>query len=191
MKRDFSEHLEVMEHELSGYDIKLNKKDYRVDGEKGIKLLVNKPKSKAVDYFYDNQNSCILVEFSDVARDREDLIGSDELIDSADSHILKTKLKKYIKASIRDEMVAKFKDSTSILNKLTQYYSNIPSSISDDGPKPFYIIYGPINDELTDGQQTKIVKFIRILKSQISDSLDDDICTRVKLIHINQIEHSF
>jgi hypothetical protein len=185
MKPSLTAHLETMDHEISGHDTALSQQGYRVDGDSGIKLTIGLNNRKSVDYFFLIDDRCVFLEFSDLAREQEDLIGIQDAIEAAPTNLIKNKLKKLVKQSPRNDMVLKFKDSFHIFSQVQQHYENPLEPFEDTGPKTFFIVYAPVNDELPEVEKAEITRFLRTLKSAISDSLEDEICNRVKLILLN------
>ena len=180
-KVELEQHLEQMQHEISGYDLVLNQQGYRVDGNDGIKIKVESPNSKSVDYFYLKNGNCIFVEFSDIASGEEDLLPLSARGDDMPQR-MRNQLKKLLKARERDNLTTKFKDSHRIHGKIPRYYQSYPEAFSQQGPKTFYIVHAPVNPQLPVETQNQLADFLTRLKSQVSNSLDDDICHRVKLM---------
>jgi len=75
MKPELSAHLEVMDHEISDLDFQIEHQGYRVDGDSGIKRVVQLNNRKSIDYFYIKNDKCLFIEFTDLARNKEDLLG--------------------------------------------------------------------------------------------------------------------
>lgn len=192
-KVELEQHLEVMQHEISDYDLVLSQQGYRVDGSDGIKITVESANSKSVDYFYLKNDNCIFVEFTDIARGEEDLLPLINLAHSDElSEDMSRPLKKMLKAKTKDELTIKFKDSHRIYGKIPAYYHDYPQpfsqsdpKISQSDPKTFYIVHAPVNAQLPIETQNQLADFLTRLKSQVSDSLDDDICERVKLMLVD------
>jgi hypothetical protein len=186
MKANLVDHLEVMRHEICGLDFTLEHQGYRVDGDQGIKKVVGLNNGKSVDYFHIQNRRCRFIEFSDLARGQEDLLGWQESLDQITNNLHRNKFKKLLKPGLRDdtlnEMVAKFKDSRDIFNKIPDFYEQPPAAFLDDDAKTFYIVHVPINDELPDADKAEIARFLTTLQAQISGSLEDEICDRVKLV---------
>jgi hypothetical protein len=135
MKALLSQHLEVMDHEISGNELQLEYQGYRVDGQHGIKNVVGLPMRKSVDYFYIKDQHCLLIEFSDIARGQEDLVGLD--ISKHQNTLHQSKLTKLLKNDPRDEMATKFKDSSVIFDKLPKYYQELDEPFLNPKPKIF------------------------------------------------------
>lgn len=179
-------HLETMKHELDRTSGVLESIGYRVDGEKGVKSVVGLEQRKSVDYFFEIKNKCQFLEFTDLARGQEDLLGIEEFIKGAQKTLQKIKLSKLVKQDSRRELVEKFKDSKDIFIKIPIHYQNIPETFVNFEAKIFYIVHAPINDELSRVEKATIARFLSTLQGQVSNCLEDDICERVKLILLDQ-----
>lgn len=192
MKAELSGHLEEMDHEISGLELQISYKGYRVDGDNGIKKIVCLNHRKSVDYFYIKNDKCLFIEFSDLARGQEDLIGLDVSISGVANGFHQNKLRKLIKNDSRDEMLAKFKDSRDIFRKIPNYFHNIPTAFLNDDAKIFYIVHAPINENLPEVDKSEIARYLTGLSARISSCLEDEICDRVKLVFladfINELE---
>lgn len=186
MITDLSEHLEIMNHEMDRVNCEITHKGYRVDGENGIKQIINLNNRKSIDYFYIQNGKCLFIEFSDLARNKEDLSGLEESIDTINNEFHQNKLKKLIKNDHRDEMIAKFKDSKDIFAKIPTHFQNIPPAFLNNDAKTFFIIHAPINETLPDVDKVEIGRYLRNLKARISDCLEEEICDRVRLIFLEQ-----
>lgn len=181
-----SEHLEAIDHEMSGQQFHIHHQGYRVDGESSIKQAVDLNNRKSVDYFYVKNNQCLFIEFSDLARGQEDLLGIQDSLDKIDHQFHRNKLKKLVKNETRDEMVAKFKDSKDIFSKIADYYENPPAPFLNNDAKTFYIVYAPINQDLPEADKAMITRFLGVLGAKIEACLEDEICDRVRLILLEQ-----
>ncbi len=186
MTAQLSQHLEDMDHEISGLELKIAHQGFRVDGHNGIKSVVGLGNRRSVDYFYVQSNRCRFIEFSDLARGQEDLLGLDESLSKVDSHFHQNQLRKLVKNHARDEMVEKFKDSKDIFQKLPDFYDELPEALSDENAKTFFIVYAPINAELSNAEKAVIARFLETLQTRISNKLEDDICDRVKLVLLDR-----
>ncbi|NOQ13003.1 MAG: hypothetical protein GQ583_00795 [Methyloprofundus sp.] len=182
MKAELSDHLEEMDHEISGLELQISYKGYRVDGDNGIKKVVCLNHRKSVDYFYIKNDKCLFIEFTDEARGQEDLIGLDDSISQVASEFHLGKLRKLIKNDKRDEMLAKFKDSRDIFSKIPDYFQNIPTAFLSQDAKTFYIVHIPINESLSEENKAAIARYMTGLSARISGCLEDEICERVKLV---------
>ncbi len=179
---ELSNHIESLNHEFCDNISEIQHLGYRVDGSDGIKKVVGLNKRKSVDYFCIIKEHCQFVEFSDLARGQEDLLGIGNVIDEIKKKFHRCKLHKLLKQDSKRELVEKFKDSKDIFHKIPECYNDIPEPFSNNNAKVFYIIYAPINDQLLDSDKATINSYLRRLKSQVSEGLDDDICERVKLL---------
>jgi hypothetical protein len=179
-----------MQHEMSGLEFELEHQGYRVDGEHGIKNVVKLPQRKSVDYFYQKQHRCIFIEFSDLTRGREDLLGLEQTIDEMDNSFHANALKKLLKAATRDEMATKFKDSIAIFDRLRANYHDCPEAFLKNDAKVFYIVYAPVNASLPDHDKAEITRFISNLGSRVSGLLEDEICDRVKMVQLENLPAS-
>ncbi len=186
MKAELSEHIEIMNHEISGLGLQMEHQGYRVDGDRGIKKVVHLNNRKSIDYFYVQNNRCIFVEFSDIARAQEDLLGLSESISNMANPFHQNKLKKLIKNDHRDEMISKFKDSKDIFIKIPDYFQNIPPAFLQNDAKTFFIVHAPLSEALTDANKAEIVRYLSNLSARISACLEDEICDRVKLIFLDK-----
>lgn len=182
MRIELSNHLEVMNHEICNNESTIECQGYRVDGDDGIKIVVGLGMRKSVDYFYVNQESCAFIEFSDLARGKEDLLGLNENIASIESAFHRNKLKKLLKQDSCRELVEKFKDSKDIFSKISEFYDNTPVHFLCSSPKVFYIVHAPINEKLPNNEKAEIRRYLSTLKSTVSTCLEDGICSRVKLL---------
>ncbi|MGK0448246.1 MAG: hypothetical protein ACJA2M_002032 [Polaribacter sp.] len=181
---DISEHLEVLDHEFDQIDTHLYHSGYRVDGTNGIKNIVGLPARKSVDYFCILNGRCVFVEFTDLAQGQEDLLGIHNTISAIDNDFHKNTLAKLLKKDQRRELVEKFKDSKDIFLKISSFYENVPKELLDHSAKVFYIVCAPINIALEDNEKAEIGRFISTLQSRVSSCLEDDICSRVKLVFL-------
>ena len=192
MKAELSDHLEEMDHEISGLELQISYKGYRVDGDKGIKRVVGLNHRRSIDYFYIKNDQCLFIEFSDLASGQEDLIGVNDSISEIANNFQRNKLRKLIKNDSRDEMLAKFKDSRDIFRKIPNYFQNIPTAFLNYDAKTFYIVHAPINENLPEVDKSEITRYLTGLSSRISSCLEDEICDRVKLVFladfINELE---
>jgi len=180
-----------MDHEIENIDHQIIREGYRVDGDNGIKKIVGLNKRKSIDYFYIQKNEageeCFFVEFSDLARGVEDcselydVALGESSVSSEFSEFSKKKLKKMLKNSIPDEFVSKFNGSCSIFYKISDFFSDVPSVFTVNNAKTFCIVYAPINESLSDGEKSRIIRVLANLKCQISDRLDNDLCDEVEL----------
>jgi hypothetical protein len=190
MKDCLTKHLEIMKHEMSREKLDLTLEGYKVDGKNGIKITIGMNCRKSVDYFVLSGDSCLFVEFSDIAYGEEDLLG---LEDSVKEHASRPHLKaiqKLLSSKLRDELTAKFKDSKDIFSEITSFYNSPPSSFENTSAKIFYIVYAPINPKLSDGEKGKIARVLSNLKTQVSGSLESKICSQVKLVLLENFEDS-
>ena len=192
MKAELSDHLEAMDHEISGLELQISYKGYRVDGDTGIKKVVRLNHRRSVDYFYIKNDKCLFIEFSDLARGQEDLIGVDEAIAEMPNDFHRKKLRKLLKNDPRDEMLKKFTDSRDVFSKIPGYFQHIPTAFLNYDAKTFYIVYAPINESLLEVSKAEIVRYLTGLSARISNCLEDEICDRVKLVlladFINELE---
>jgi hypothetical protein len=182
----FLEHLEIMDHEMCGHDNQLEQQAYRVDGNNGIKQVIGLNNRKSIDYYYIKDERCLFIEFSDLARGKEDLAGENEVISSIENRLLRNKIKKLLKNNPRDEMVLKFKDSRTIFSKIPEHYEEVPTPFHDCGTKTFVIVHAPISNDLPEVEKAEITRFLRTLKTMISGCLEDEICNRVRLILLSE-----
>ncbi|WP_022942561.1 hypothetical protein [Psychromonas hadalis] len=180
------DHLEVMEHELGRIPTTISSSGYRVDGETGIKTVVSLSARRSVDYFFEIKGKCQFLEFTDLARGQEDLLGIDDPVGKIENEFHRNKLKKLLKQDSRRELVEKFKDSKDIFSKISNIYQNVPNIFLNLEAKVFYIVHAPINSELSDVDKASITRYLLILKSTVSDCLEDEICERVKLILLDK-----
>ena len=186
MKSELSTHIEVMDHEISGLDFQIEHQGYRVDGDSGIKAVVQMNNRKSIDYFYIKNDKCLFIEFTDLARNKEDLLGVEASISEIDNEFHRNKLRKLIKNDHREEMVAKFISSKDIVLKIPSYYKNIPPSFLINDAKTFYIVHAPVNENLPEIDKAEIIRYLKGLSARISDCLEDEICNRVKLIFLER-----
>jgi len=182
---ELSEHLEVMNHEICGNDAVIEHSGYKVDGDNGIKNAVGLNARRSVDYFCVIKGDCQFVEFSDLARWKEDILGVDDVIARLEQ-TSRNILSKLIKQNSRREMVEKFKDSKDIFTKIPSVYDNSPKTFLSVESKIFYIVYAPISEQLGDAAKVEIARFLTTLQSSISDCLEADICHRVKVIILSK-----
>jgi hypothetical protein len=183
---ELSEHLESMNHEISDCFEVIGYEGYRVDGDNGIKNAVNLTSRKSVDYYCIISSKCNFIEFSDLARGQEDLLGIEASIDRVFPPMQRNKLRKLVKQDARRDLVEKFKDSKDIFTKISDTYNEVPSEFLDESAKVFYIVHAPINDNLTDSEKSEIARFLITLEATVSSTLEDDICERVKLVLLNK-----
>ena len=186
-KVSIEQHLEKMDPELDRVDITLNISGYKVDGDNGIKNIVNLPNRKSIDYFYLKGSNCIFLEFSDIARQKEDHLETISKMNGCDQDV-KNKFKKLFRNGLRSECLAKFKDSRDILAKFPEFYSDLHAPLLSNDAKEFWLIHAPIYNELSDGQKAKITRYLSTLKTSISSGLEDEICSRVRLQFVEQLE---
>jgi len=186
MKAELSAHLELMDHEISGLDFQIEHQAYRVDGDAGIKTVVKLNNRKSIDYFYIKNDKCLFIEFTDLARNKEDLLGVEDSISDIGNKFHQNKLSKLIKNDHRDEMVAKFISSKDIVLKIPDYYKNIPHPFLKKDAKTFYIIHVPVNENLPEVDKVEIIRYLSGLRARISACLEDEICDRVKLIFLEK-----
>jgi hypothetical protein len=183
MKAQLSQHLEDMDHEISGLDFQIGHQGYRVDGDNGIKTVVGLGNRKSVDYFYVENNCIRFIEFTDLASGRADLIKLEKAHGESEHANL---LKKLIKNASSNEMVEKFKDSKDIFHKIPHFYDDLPESFLDDKAKTFIIVHAPIKEDLPEEDKVVITRFLRRLKASISTRLEDDICDQVRLVLLDR-----
>ncbi|WP_299808137.1 hypothetical protein [uncultured Shewanella sp.] len=183
---ELSIHLEAMNHEICNNSSIIECQGYRVDGDRGIKVVVGLAARKSVDYFFELNGSCTFVEFSDLARGQEDLLGLKEKLDTIEPAFHRSKLQKLLKTDSRRELIEKFKDSKDIYAKIPTFYNEPPAYFICPKPKVFYIVHAPISEKLSDSEKAEIARFLTTLKSTVSASLEDDICSRVKLLLLEQ-----
>lgn len=186
MTANLSNHLEIMNHEMERVDFEITHQGYRVDGENSIKKVVQLDNRKSIDYFYIKNAKCLFVEFSDLAWNKEDLLGVNESINNIDNTFHQNKLRKLIKNDHRDEMISKFKDSKDIFAKIPTYFQNIPPAFLNNDAKIFYIVHAPILETLPETNKAEIARYLIDLSARISACLEDEICERVKLIFVEQ-----
>jgi len=196
IKQDLCQHIETMRHEICGIDLSLTQQAFRVDGSNSIKQIVGLNNRRSVDYFYDKNltpnNPCVFIEFTDLAREKKDHLGLGKTVASNGSERETNQLRKLLKQHFRDGLVSKFKDSKDILNKLSEYYENIPNTFLMNDANTFYIVHAPIDDELENIDKIEISRYLSNLGAQVSGCLEDEICKRVKVVlltqFINEIE---
>lgn len=194
MKANLTAHLETMQHEISGIDLDIKHQGYRVDGEAGIKKVVGLNHTKSVDYFHIQNHHCRFIEFSDLARGQEDLLGWQDSLEQIDNKLHRNKFKKLLRPLLKhvtcDEMVTKFNDSTEIFNQIPEHYLDLPTAFLDKQAKTFFIVHSPINDALPDEAKAEIIRFLSTLAAKISEHLEDEICHRVKLMLLEPFKAS-
>ncbi|NQZ07770.1 MAG: hypothetical protein HRT35_11465 [Algicola sp.] len=178
-----AQHIEDMDHEISGVDLKIEQQGYRVDGRGGIKTVVGLGNRKSVDYFYVENNRCRFIEFSDLASGRADFIKLEKTHGDSEQQNL---LNKLIKNASSNEMVEKFKDSKDVFHKIPHFYEDPPEPFLDDLAKTFIIVHAPIKDDLLEEDKVVITRFLRRLKASISTRLEDEICDQVRLVLLDR-----
>lgn len=186
-----SDHLEVMHHEISGNNTALDREGYRVDGNNGIKVAVGLQIRKSVDYYCIMAKECSFIEFTDLARGQEDLLGINTTIDEIDNSFHRNKLRKLVRQDEWRGLIEKFKDSKDIFAQIPRFYNDIPTPFLDSSAKVFYIVHAPISDELDDSEKAEIARFLLTLKAFVSQQLEDNICKRVKLTLVAKFRQEF
>lgn len=185
MTQLLEQHLDVMKHEISDCDVEISSKGYKVDGTCGIKNIVELPNRKSVDYFFIQDSNCIFIEFTDIARQKEDqIIVEEDCVQKEVSEDSLKMLRKAFKLEMRDGIASKFKDSSVIFSKIPDFYDDIPDSFKNTEPKEFHIVYTPPRSVLTCEQKSQIAQYLPRLVAAISDCLEDAICSRVKLVKL-------
>jgi hypothetical protein len=183
---DLSNHFELMNHEICGTSVNIQHKGYRVDGDSGIKLAIGLNTRKSIDYFYIRNDRCLFIEFTDLARGQEDLIGLDSTVQQISNTHHRNLLAKLLRQNSKRDLVEKFKDSKDIFFEVPQHYTRYPNEFSQRDAKTFYIVHAPINDELSDVDKSSIARYLITLKSTVSQCLENSICDRVKLVLLDQ-----
>ena len=183
-----SNHLEVMNHEICDYDTEFEHEGYRVDGDNGIKIFVGLPNRKSVDYYWIKDGCCHFIEFSDLARGQEDLIGINEVVNQCENSLHRNKLSKLLRQDEWRCLAEKFKDSKDIFEKIPEFYTAVPAPFLDYSAKIFYIVHAPINDQLEESEKVEIARFLITLKALVSKQLEEKVGIRVNLIYIDKFE---
>lgn len=179
---ELTEHSEAMEHEFCDISTIITSTGYRVDGDNGIKTVIGLSARKSVDYFFEVNSKCQFLEFKDIERRKEDLLGIEETISGIKDGFHRTKLAKLVKQDLRKELVEKFKDSKDIFAKIPTSYQRVPKMFLSSEAKVFYIVHAPINDELPAVDKVIIARYLLTIKSSVSTCLEDEICSRVKIM---------
>jgi hypothetical protein len=177
-----------MEHEISGLDTVIEQQAYRVDGINGIKQVVGLDNRKSVDYFYTEPSPCWFIEFTDLTGGQEDWLGHKQALESIENRFQRQQFAKLVKQAPRDEMLAKFKDSRDIFAKIIDVYDQVPQVFTDLSAKVFIIVHAPINPALSAGDKADIARFLETLKAQLTTCLERDICSRVRLMLVDEFK---
>lgn len=187
MKRCIIEFEEPMKHEFPRIKETITACGFKVDGKDGIKLHCQLNKLKSVDYFYLKDSKYVLVEFSDLARQKANLIEDFKQIKEAElSYRLKRTLQEEIFKKIQTELASKYKDSIYIIDNMESQINNIPPLLLNK-KNGFLIIVAPIDKNLTKGKQGDISRFLEALKDKVSNSLPDNMYSSVKLLPVSKL----
>lgn len=141
--------IETMDHEFGEIGITLSAYGYKVDSDaNGLKKQCRLNQLKSVDYIYPKNSKFPLIEFSDIARQYENIKNDSDKIANCD---LDCKTKKRIikdrNKIIHSELVQKFKDTITLINNLHIYVTDIPDDLQNNS-LPYYVVVAPFNAKI-------------------------------------------
>jgi len=179
-----SNFLESMAHEMPDFsDVTISKTGYKVDGN-GIKYFCKYNNLKSIDYYsVDSKRGFLYVEFSDlIKQDAQIQTKIQSVTDSDLSKGMKKELRKGYYKTINQELVQKFKDSNTILSRLSSKLKNIPDEFNN--LSTYVIVVAPV--ELNDPKRIDKVKFLDTLKDKLTNALPSGMHSGVKVITLTQ-----
>ena len=183
--KSLNDFLELMDHEFGEIGIELGVYGLKVDGDNnGLKQHCNLNKLKSVDYIYKENNKFPLIEFSDIYRQQNAILAEIDQLKSCDlSRSLRTDLVKERHKKILSELVQKFKDTLTIISKLHNHISDIPENLQNQSQE-YRIVYAPFHPEIAEDKKQDLVRFLDRLKDNITTAIPNEMCERVRVIHI-------
>lgn len=182
--RSFNDFSERMEHEFRDLELSLIVFGFKVDGE-GLKKYCKLNELKSVDYIYKENNKFYLIEFSDLATQRNDNLKNIDYIKSSlkENKALLKKQKETEYNEINRELVQKYKDTLIIASTLKNYLSDFPSDLRLN---KYCVIYAPFHKEVEENRKVEITRFLDMLQSKITQAIPDEIFCGVKVIPIEK-----
>lgn len=182
-KRSINDFLEELDHKFKDVFPLTGHYGFKLDEQRGIKQYCGKQSLKSVDYLVSNEEKHHFVEFSDIGRQIDAMfneIAAIRELPELDKNF-KKRLFKNIKSSVNNEARDKYKDTCTIFFHIDDCLSDAPSI-----PKgcKFVIVYSPLDGHLKNSK-IEIVKFIDMMKTNLTTSLPDDMCHGVQIIPID------
>lgn len=195
MKKYWTDFLKVMDHKFR-YTPSLSQTGFEMDGDDGLRnhcyniLKVNLHGMKACDYLYQTTSNYVCIEFSDLARMRENYSLSRQDIDNIKISIKPFKKGQGLKQSyelieslsfdysLKKEIAKKALDTDSLLANIREHsdmFFKDPVPELPDKLKPFYVIWNdPNNDDIE--------------LSRILDLVSDDVNKEINSLNLQEIE---
>jgi hypothetical protein len=181
--RSLNDFRERINHEFDDIAITLTIFGLKIDGD-GLKKHCKLNALKSVDYIYPKNNKFPLVEFSDLARQKNQILQHITEIKSSQglSSSLKRELILKKHKEVHTELVQKYKDTLTIISNLTKYISDVPENLQNKNK--YYIVVAPFHAEIEDSRKPEIARFLDALKDKITLAIPDEIFVGVEVIRI-------
>lgn len=185
--RSINDFCEPLDHEFDELNLVLKAHGAKLDGEDGLKLYCKLNKFKSVDYLFSGKSGYYFLEFSDIAKQKDDLILRADLIKKIKDLPSKEKrrLVKSFHKTINEEVVSKYKDTCHIFIHAKQHVCNVPETV--DTGCHLFIVFSPLDDRFADNK-TEIIRFLDNMKDKITQAIPDPIFKQVSVLSIDQFE---
>ncbi|ASF47917.1 hypothetical protein [Methylovulum psychrotolerans] len=183
--RPLQDFLEAMDHEFADLPLRLEVLALKVDGE-GIKKHCQLHALKSVDYIYPRGDGFPLVEFSDIARQQHRILNDIAGIKASNlAKALRTDLIKARHKAVNQELVAKYKDTLTIISRLNQHCADVPEDLLN-GLHHYYVVVAPLHEEIAaPGRRIEIIRFLDNLESKIINSMPEQLFAGVSVVLIH------
>lgn len=183
---EFSTFAENMDHEFKHIDCQIDKIGYKVDG-KGIKVHCSCSTLKSVDYFHEDSGDVVLIEFSDLAAQNEQINTRIDKLKNSDME--KCDVIRFVKElhkTIPNEMRKKYIDSIHILRCMNNVITNIPDWAANREKGKYVIVVAPLSELVPVTQRAEIARLLDRLQTSLALSIPEPLFNGVKVIPLDR-----